>query len=161
MLVSIPNSLEARSSATAEDLPEASFAGQQETFLNVRGVDSVLHHVRLVFASLYNDRAISYRVHHNFEHADVARDGQRILPDEEVLIGPEPVHGVARTDADDALVGLDAHDGHSERPTRLGVPSGHERRIERDAQWFEPDRTDAHEPAVSPTRSDAVLSPGP
>ncbi|WP_216327421.1 phosphoenolpyruvate synthase [Deinococcus aestuarii] len=61
-----------RSSATAEDLPEASFAGQQETFLNVRGIDSVLHHVRLVFASLYNDRAISYRVHHNFEHADVA-----------------------------------------------------------------------------------------
>ncbi|WP_309573305.1 pyruvate, water dikinase [Deinococcus sp.] len=61
-----------RSSATAEDLPEASFAGQQETFLNVRGIDSVLHHVRLVFASLYNDRAISYRVHHNFAHADVA-----------------------------------------------------------------------------------------
>ncbi|MFC3835328.1 MULTISPECIES: phosphoenolpyruvate synthase [Deinococcus] len=61
-----------RSSATAEDLPEASFAGQQETFLNVRGIDSVLHHVRLVFASLYNDRAISYRVHHDFAHADVA-----------------------------------------------------------------------------------------
>ncbi|MFC4637485.1 pyruvate, water dikinase [Deinococcus hohokamensis] len=61
-----------RSSATAEDLPEASFAGQQETFLNVRGIDAVLHHVRLVFASLYNDRAISYRVHHNFAHADVA-----------------------------------------------------------------------------------------
>ncbi|GAA0498852.1 phosphoenolpyruvate synthase [Deinococcus depolymerans] len=61
-----------RSSATAEDLPEASFAGQQETFLNVRGIDSVLRHVRLVFASLYNDRAISYRVHHNFAHADVA-----------------------------------------------------------------------------------------
>ncbi|CAM3586238.1 phosphoenolpyruvate synthase [Deinococcus frigens] len=61
-----------RSSATAEDLPEASFAGQQETFLNVRGIDSVLHHVRLVFASLYNDRAISYRVHHDFAHAEVA-----------------------------------------------------------------------------------------
>ncbi|SEI65016.1 phosphoenolpyruvate synthase [Deinococcus reticulitermitis] len=61
-----------RSSATAEDLPEASFAGQQETFLNVRGADEVLRHVRLVFASLYNDRAISYRVHHNFEHSDVA-----------------------------------------------------------------------------------------
>ncbi|GGR48907.1 phosphoenolpyruvate synthase [Deinococcus seoulensis] len=61
-----------RSSATAEDLPEASFAGQQETFLNVRGIDSVLHHVRLVFASLYNDRAISYRVHQGFSHADVA-----------------------------------------------------------------------------------------
>ncbi|UBV41772.1 phosphoenolpyruvate synthase [Deinococcus taeanensis] len=61
-----------RSSATAEDLPEASFAGQQETFLNVRGVESVLHHVKLVFASLYNDRAISYRVHHGFSHNDVA-----------------------------------------------------------------------------------------
>ncbi|THF88070.1 phosphoenolpyruvate synthase [Deinococcus sp. KSM4-11] len=61
-----------RSSATAEDLPEASFAGQQETYLNVRGIESVLHHVRLVFASLYNDRAIAYRVHHNFAHADVA-----------------------------------------------------------------------------------------
>ncbi|AIZ45723.1 phosphoenolpyruvate synthase [Deinococcus radiopugnans] len=61
-----------RSSATAEDLPEASFAGQQETFLNVRGIESVLHHVRLVFASLYNDRAISYRVHHDFAHAEVA-----------------------------------------------------------------------------------------
>ena len=61
-----------RSSATAEDLPEASFAGQQETFLNVRGLESVLHHVRLVFASLYNDRAISYRVHQNFAHAEVA-----------------------------------------------------------------------------------------
>ncbi|NTX99996.1 phosphoenolpyruvate synthase [Deinococcus sp. JMULE3] len=61
-----------RSSATAEDLPEASFAGQQETFLNVRGIDDVLRHVRLVFASLYNDRAISYRVHHGFAHSDVA-----------------------------------------------------------------------------------------
>ncbi|SMB94017.1 phosphoenolpyruvate synthase [Deinococcus hopiensis] len=61
-----------RSSATAEDLPEASFAGQQETFLNVRGIEGVLHHVRLVFASLYNDRAISYRVHHGFAHAEVA-----------------------------------------------------------------------------------------
>ncbi|GHG05990.1 phosphoenolpyruvate synthase [Deinococcus piscis] len=61
-----------RSSATAEDLPEASFAGQQETFLNVRGIDAVLHHVRLVFASLYNDRAISYRVHQGFSHSEVA-----------------------------------------------------------------------------------------
>jgi pyruvate,water dikinase len=60
-----------RSSATAEDLPDASFAGQQETFLNVRGVDAVLHAVREVFASLYNDRAIAYRVHHGFAHADV------------------------------------------------------------------------------------------
>lgn len=61
-----------RSSATAEDLPDASFAGQQETFLNVRGIDSVLHAVKLVFASLFNDRAISYRVHQGFEHAEVA-----------------------------------------------------------------------------------------
>ncbi|RLK52625.1 phosphoenolpyruvate synthase [Microbacterium telephonicum] len=61
-----------RSSATAEDLPDASFAGQQETFLNVGGVDNVLQAVRRVFASLYNDRAIAYRVHHGFAHAEVA-----------------------------------------------------------------------------------------
>jgi pyruvate, water dikinase len=61
-----------RSSATAEDLPEASFAGQQETFLNVRGLEGILEAVRGVFASLYNDRAISYRVHHGFAHGDVA-----------------------------------------------------------------------------------------
>lgn len=61
-----------RSSATAEDLPDASFAGQQESFLNVVGIDQILHRIREVFASLYNDRAISYRVHKGFEHADVA-----------------------------------------------------------------------------------------
>ncbi len=61
-----------RSSATAEDLPDASFAGQQETFLNVVGIDTVLHKMKEVFASLYNDRAISYRVHKGFAHADVA-----------------------------------------------------------------------------------------
>lgn len=61
-----------RSSATAEDLPDASFAGQQETFLNIRGIDNLLHAVREVFASLYNDRAIAYRVHKGFTHADVA-----------------------------------------------------------------------------------------
>ncbi len=61
-----------RSSATAEDLPDASFAGQQETFLNVTGIDDVLHRTKEVFASLYNDRAISYRVHKGFAHADVA-----------------------------------------------------------------------------------------
>jgi pyruvate, water dikinase len=61
-----------RSSATAEDLPDASFAGQQETFLNVVGIDEVLHKMREVFASLYNDRAISYRVHKGFAHSDVA-----------------------------------------------------------------------------------------
>jgi pyruvate,water dikinase len=61
-----------RSSATAEDLPDASFAGQQETFLNIRGIDNVLESIRHVFASLYNDRAISYRVHQGFEHAAVA-----------------------------------------------------------------------------------------
>ena len=61
-----------RSSATAEDLPEASFAGQQETFLNVDGIDAVLECIRKVFASLFNDRAIAYRVHQGFAHADVA-----------------------------------------------------------------------------------------
>ncbi|MBF0219518.1 MAG: phosphoenolpyruvate synthase [Gammaproteobacteria bacterium] len=61
-----------RSSATAEDLPDASFAGQQETYLNVRGTEGVLQAVKNVFASLYNDRAISYRVHHGFAHAEVA-----------------------------------------------------------------------------------------
>ncbi len=61
-----------RSSATAEDLPDASFAGQQETFLNVTGIEDVLHRMKEVFASLYNDRAISYRVHKGFAHADVA-----------------------------------------------------------------------------------------
>jgi len=61
-----------RSSATAEDLPQASFAGQQETFLNVSGIENILDSIRLVFASLYNDRAISYRVHQNFSHSDVA-----------------------------------------------------------------------------------------
>lgn len=61
-----------RSSATAEDLPDASFAGQQETFLNIHGIDNILHAIREVFASLYNDRAISYRVHKDFTHADVA-----------------------------------------------------------------------------------------
>ncbi|SDK16650.1 phosphoenolpyruvate synthase [Microbulbifer yueqingensis] len=61
-----------RSSATAEDLPDASFAGQQETFLNIRGVDAVLDAVKEVFASLYNDRAIAYRVHTGYAHAGVA-----------------------------------------------------------------------------------------
>ena len=61
-----------RSSATAEDLPDASFAGQQETFLNVVGIDEVMHKMKEVFASLYNDRAISYRVHKGFEHDVVA-----------------------------------------------------------------------------------------
>jgi pyruvate, water dikinase len=61
-----------RSSATAEDLPDASFAGQQETFLNIRGVENVLEAIRQVYASLYNDRAISYRVHHGFDHGAVA-----------------------------------------------------------------------------------------
>ncbi|MFO4987197.1 PEP/pyruvate-binding domain-containing protein, partial [Salmonella enterica subsp. enterica serovar 1,4,[5],12:i:-] len=61
-----------RSSATAEDLPDASFAGQQETFLNVVGIDDVLHKMKEVFASLYNDRAISYRVHKGFAHDMVA-----------------------------------------------------------------------------------------
>ncbi|MCG6985637.1 MAG: phosphoenolpyruvate synthase [Thiocapsa sp.] len=61
-----------RSSATAEDLPDASFAGQQETFLNVQGLDHVKHRIKEVFASLFNDRAIAYRVHQGFEHRHVA-----------------------------------------------------------------------------------------
>ncbi len=61
-----------RSSATAEDLPDASFAGQQETYLNVRGLDNVLMAIKRVFASLFNDRAIAYRVHQGFEHAEVS-----------------------------------------------------------------------------------------
>ncbi len=61
-----------RSSATAEDLPDASFAGQQETFLNVHGIDHIKHRIKEVFASLFNDRAISYRVHQGFEHRNVA-----------------------------------------------------------------------------------------
>ena len=61
-----------RSSATAEDLPDASFAGQQESFLNIHGLDNICHAIKEVFASLYNDRAISYRVHKGFVHADVA-----------------------------------------------------------------------------------------
>jgi len=61
-----------RSSATAEDLPDASFAGQQETYLNIRGIGNVLTAIKEVYASLFNDRAIAYRVHHGFEHRDVA-----------------------------------------------------------------------------------------
>ena len=68
-----PNaSFAVRSSATAEDLPDASFAGQQETYLNIKGIDNVLEAIKHVFASLYNDRAISYRVHKGFAHAEVA-----------------------------------------------------------------------------------------
>ena len=65
-------SVAVRSSATAEDLPEASFAGQQETYLNVVGLDNILQSIKLVFASLFNDRAIAYRVHQNFPHEHVA-----------------------------------------------------------------------------------------
>ena len=65
-------SVAVRSSATAEDLPEASFAGQQETFLNVRGLDCLLTSIQRVYASLYTDRAIAYRVHHGFDHNHVA-----------------------------------------------------------------------------------------
>ncbi|MET0064988.1 MAG: phosphoenolpyruvate synthase [Candidatus Thiodiazotropha sp.] len=67
-----PPSVAVRSSATAEDLPDASFAGQQETFLNVQGLEEVLIAIKEVFASLYNDRAISYRVHQGFAHEEVA-----------------------------------------------------------------------------------------
>jgi pyruvate, water dikinase len=70
--ISETTSFAIRSSATAEDLPDASFAGQQETFLNIRGIDNVLQAIRHVYASLYNDRAISYRAHQGFGHGDVA-----------------------------------------------------------------------------------------
>ena len=69
---SVSASYAVRSSATAEDLPDASFAGQQESFLNVQGIDDILLKIKEVFASLYNDRAISYRVHKGFAHAEVA-----------------------------------------------------------------------------------------
>ena len=65
------NTFAVRSSATAEDMPEASFAGQQESFLNVEGLDHVLVAIKKVFASLYNDRAIAYRVHQGFAHREV------------------------------------------------------------------------------------------
>ena len=61
-----------RSSATAEDLPDASFAGQQETYLNIKGFDNIQAAIHAVFASLYNDRAIAYRVHHDFDHSQIA-----------------------------------------------------------------------------------------
>lgn len=78
-----------RSSATAEDLPDASFAGQQETFLNIRGLDNIKQAIKEVFASLYNDRAISYRVHHQFEHSDVALSAgvQRMVRSETAASG--------------------------------------------------------------------------
>jgi len=82
-------SVAVRSSATAEDLPDASFAGQQETFLNIRGLDNVKHAIKEVFASLYNDRAISYRVHQGFEHSEVALSAgiQRMVRSETAASG--------------------------------------------------------------------------
>ena len=78
-----------RSSATAEDTAEASFAGQQETFLNIKGLDSIVHAIKEVFASLYNDRAIAYRVHHGFAHADVGLSAgvQRMVRSDEGAAG--------------------------------------------------------------------------
>jgi pyruvate,water dikinase len=78
-----------RSSATAEDLPDASFAGQQESFLNIHGFDNILHAIKEVFASLYNDRAIAYRVHMNFDHAKVALSAgvQRMVRSDQAASG--------------------------------------------------------------------------
>ena len=78
-----------RSSATAEDLPDASFAGQQETFLNIRGVDNVIRAAKEVFASLFNDRAIAYRVHQGFDHRLVALSAgvQRMVRSETAAAG--------------------------------------------------------------------------
>lgn len=89
-----------RSSATAEDLPDASFAGQQETFLNVRGEEEVIARVKEVFASLYNDRAISYRVHQGFDHREVALSAgiQRMVRSE--------------TGASGVMFSLDTESGH-------------------------------------------------
>src|SRR5574343_636674 len=80
-----------RSSATAEDLPDASFAGQQETFLNIVGLENIMHAIKEVFASLYNDRAISYRVHKGFVHADVALSAgiQRMVRSDKGAAGGE------------------------------------------------------------------------
>src|SRR5690606_6133789 len=78
-----------RSSATAEDLPDASFAGQQETFLNITGLDHVRHAVKEVFASLFNDRAISYRAHQGYAHEHVALSAgiQRMVRSESASSG--------------------------------------------------------------------------
>src|SRR5690606_34930984 len=78
-----------RSSATAEDLPDASFAGQQETFLNIVGIENLKHAVKEVFASLFNDRAISYRAHHGFDHHQVALSAgiQRMVRSETACSG--------------------------------------------------------------------------
>ena len=82
-------SVAVRSSATAEDLPDASFAGQQETFLNVKGIDNVLSSIKEVFASLFNDRAISYRSHQGFEHEGVSLSAgiQRMVRSEKASSG--------------------------------------------------------------------------
>ncbi|WP_211828893.1 phosphoenolpyruvate synthase [Kistimonas asteriae] len=82
-------SVAVRSSATAEDLPDASFAGQQETFLNIRGYDNVIHAAKEVFASLFNDRAIAYRVHQGFDHREVALSAgiQRMVRSETAASG--------------------------------------------------------------------------
>ena len=93
--------------ATAEDLPDASFAGQQETFLNVRGIDAILTAIREVYASLYNDRAIAYRVHHGFAHGDVGALGRRAAD------GPLRRRRVRR----------DVHDGHRVRLHRTRCSS--------------------------------------
>jgi len=78
-----------RSSATAEDLPDASFAGQQDTFLNINGVQNITHAISMVFASVYNDRAIAYRAHHGFTHGDVALSAavQRMVRSDEGAAG--------------------------------------------------------------------------
>jgi pyruvate,water dikinase len=78
-----------RSSATAEDMADASFAGQQETFLNIKGLDSIVHAIKEVFVSLYNDRAIAYRVHHGYVHADVGLSAgvQRMVRSDEGAAG--------------------------------------------------------------------------
>ena len=91
-----------RSSATAEDLPEASFAGQQETFLNVRGDANLLAAMHAVYASLFNDRAIAYRVHHDFDHSQVALS----IGVQHMLCPAQRSHGSHRRDAPGSIRGL-------------------------------------------------------
>ena len=86
------------------------------------------------------------------EHADVACDGQRVLPDEQVLVRLEPVHRVAGPDADHALVGLDAHDRDREGPTRLRIPGGRERRFEGNHETLQPDGRDPHHGSIAEAR---------
>ncbi|MGO1949026.1 MAG: phosphoenolpyruvate synthase [Mycobacteriaceae bacterium] len=134
-----------RSSATAEDLPDASFAGQQETYLNIGGIDNVLEAVKLVFASLYNDRAIAYRVHHGFIHDEVALSAG--------------VQRMVRTDigASGVMFTVDTESGF-DRAVFITSAYGLGEAVVQGA--VNPDEFYVHKPAVKDGRSgkDAILS---